>query len=216
MATTVAEQEDGLPQTESGSGLTGAAPDPNQPRSNDPLQMDREAYESLRAYLMMVAREELPQNIRGRVAPSDMVQETFLYAQRLLDQGRWDGGDVRQRASWLRQILIYRISAARKRHGTKKAGIDREAKLDPVLALRDIAADNTPPMEAVIREERRQRLREAVARLPQHYRHVFEGRHLHGLTFERLAAELKTTAEAVRKLWVRALERLERDLANQS
>ena len=44
-----------------------------------------EALESCRAYLLLVANRELDDDLQAKGAPSDLVQETFLEAQRDLN-----------------------------------------------------------------------------------------------------------------------------------
>jgi RNA polymerase sigma factor (sigma-70 family) len=52
-----------------------------------------------------------------------------------------------------------------------------------------------------------------MARLPDDYRRVLELRYWGGLSFVAMAPELERSPEAVRKLWYRAIERLQEELA---
>jgi RNA polymerase sigma-70 factor (ECF subfamily) len=55
-------------------------------------------------------------------------------------------------------------------------------------------------------------LAEVLAHLPQDYRNVIILRNLEGLAHEQIADRMGRSVGAVRMLWVRALERLRKEL----
>ena len=55
-------------------------------------------------------------------------------------------------------------------------------------------------------------LADALSELPEDYREVLILRHLDGLSFSEVAQRMGRTLDAVKQLWVRALERLRRGL----
>ena len=59
--------------------------------------------EAARLYLLLVANRELPPDLRPKVGPSDLVQETLLRAHRHFGQFR--GATEDELLAWLRQIL---------------------------------------------------------------------------------------------------------------
>jgi RNA polymerase sigma-70 factor (ECF subfamily) len=60
--------------------------------------------------------------------------------------------------------------------------------------------------------ERQELLLRALERLPEDYRHVMVLRYQQELTFEEIGREMRRSADAVRMLWARALERLKHEL----
>jgi RNA polymerase sigma-70 factor (ECF subfamily) len=55
-------------------------------------------------------------------------------------------------------------------------------------------------------------LEQALARLPDDYQQVLRCRYQEDLTFEQIGERMGRTANAARKLWVRAIQDLQREL----
>ena len=60
--------------------------------------------EGCRRYLLGVAEGELDPDLRSKGGASDIVQETFLEAQR--DFARFQGSSPEELRAWLRQVLV--------------------------------------------------------------------------------------------------------------
>jgi RNA polymerase sigma-70 factor (ECF subfamily) len=77
-----------------------------------------------------------------------------------------------------------------------------------------VAADPSPsPSSIVSAEERDRMLWAALGNLSEDYRQVLLLRHQQSCTFEEIGTRLGRSPNAARKLWLRALERLQDDLA---
>jgi RNA polymerase sigma factor (sigma-70 family) len=63
-----------------------------------------------------------------------------------------------------------------------------------------------------MRDEQRQSVQQALARLPAHYRQVIQLRNLDLLPFEDVALVMQRPTGQVRALWVRAVKRLTKEL----
>jgi RNA polymerase sigma-70 factor (ECF subfamily) len=151
--------------------------------------------------------------LAARVDPSDVVQETLAEAAAQLNRY------LQERPlpfyPWLRQLaqrrlihLYRRHVQARRRTVTREeatAGLpDRSA-----LALAErLFARMSSPSARLHRQERRDRVRSALAALPEHDREVLVLRILEGLPTRETAAVLQISEVAVRSRQVRALERL--------
>ena len=72
------------------------------------------------------------------------------------------------------------------------------------------------PSEQAARREQADLVAAALARLPGDYRRVIALRNLEHLPFDEVAERMGRSAGAVRMLWVRALERLNRELEDLS
>jgi RNA polymerase sigma-70 factor (ECF subfamily) len=167
-------------------------------------------------YLLFVARKNIHPQLAGKVSPSDIVQETFLEAQR--DFAGFRGEREEELRAWLARILMNNlVNASRRFTETEMRAVQREVPL-PALSL-DATADNlagdsgTASAKAMAREKAEQ-VHQALLRLPEHYRTVLQLRYERGLTFEQIALLVDRSAEATRKLWVRALGRLEQELVH--
>jgi RNA polymerase sigma-70 factor (ECF subfamily) len=171
--------------------------------------------ELYRGYLLSVANKELDTSIQAKAGPSDVVQDTFLEAQRLF--GRFQGQAVEQFLTWLRSILLNKVSEYHNRfHGTQKRQLNRERSLEeqgPQGTLGDrLPADVSTPSTQALRQEEAQRLRQAVELLPEPQRQVLLWHHWEGLTFAEIGRRLGRSEDAVRMMFGRALERLGKEI----
>lgn len=163
--------------------------------------------QSLRHYLILVARQETAGELAAKGGASDLVQETFLVAQRRF--GSFSGGDEGQLKAWLRAILRNRLAKFHARYATA----ERRRASREVVYDRDLpAGELTTPSVAAQRREEHAALDRAMALLPEHHRRAVLLRHQQGLRFDQIAAELGTTPEAARKYWARGVERLRSEL----
>jgi RNA polymerase sigma-70 factor (ECF subfamily) len=174
-----------------------------------------EALEACRAYLLLVANRELDSALQAKGGASDLVQETFLDAQR--DFARFTGRSASELRAWLRQILLNNLANfARQYRGTDKRQLNREVALaggavSGAEPLKPFATTPSPSTQLMGRE-RVEQLFAALRRLPDDYRRVIEMRYQHGESFAEIARAMDRSENAVRKLWFRAVERLEQEL----
>ena len=192
------------------------------PRADDLEQLlaaaragSREALQAYRAYLLLIAQQELDPELRAKGGASDLVQETFLDAQRLL--GMFEGTTDGPWAAWLRELLLNNLADfVRRYRATGKRRISREVgqpASDSAADLGHEAAAETPsPSVTAMAAEQTAALEGALDRLPDDYREVLLLRYQGDLSFEEIGRRLKRSANAARKLWLRALRKLEQEL----
>lgn len=172
-----------------------------------------QALEECRQYLLLVANQNLDPELRGKVGASDVVQDTFLEAQR--DFGRFAGGSEEELLAWLRRILLNNMAnVVRHYRDTDKRQVAREVPIDqvPVEDLQTSQTAEEPPSGPVRAAEETAQLDRALEQLPEHYRQVILLRHQQHLPFEEIGQRLGRSAEAARKLWGRAVEQLQQIL----
>jgi RNA polymerase sigma-70 factor (ECF subfamily) len=164
--------------------------------------------EGYRHYLRLLAHAGLGRQLRPRLDPSDLVQETLLEANR--DFQQFYGKTSGEVGAWLRQILARNLADQVKRHQSQKRDVGREEPLARLLddSPQALAAPNSTPSAQAVRHEQADRLNLALADLPPDYREVVMLRHVQGQAFETIAAQMGRSPGAVRMLWVRALEQL--------
>ena len=169
--------------------------------------------EGCRKYLLLIANDALDSGLRPKGGASDLVQETFVQAQR--DLAGFTGTTEQELLAWLKAILNHRIGTQTRRYGTKKRDVEREIPFEEDVGPGQRALNNGQhgPVNAVIDGDEQARLAAAIARLPEHLREVIEMRTWHHHSFPEIAARLEITSEAARKRWSRAVTRLQQELS---
>lgn len=170
--------------------------------------------EVYRPYLLGIANDEINANLRGKAGASDLVQQTFLEANQ--DLVRFQGTTEAELLAWLRRILLNNIASFRRQFRPEgKRAVAREVPMEAgssVLPLGELpASDPSPSAEAVAREDV-DAIEQALARLPEDYRQTIVMRHQQHCSFAEIGAALGRSADAARKLWVRAIEALQAEL----
>jgi RNA polymerase sigma-70 factor (ECF subfamily) len=167
------------------------------------------ALDACRRYLLLVAEKELGGDLRAKAGASDLVQDTFVEAQR--DFGRFQGKSRGELRLWLRRILLNNVgNFARQYRAAAKRAVTREVGLAGIGAPGDAAGDpagsTASPSRRLVAHEDAEALRAAVERLPDDYRRVIELRYYRLLAFDQIGQEMGRSPEAARKLWVRAMD----------
>ena len=173
-------------------------------------------FEATRRYLLLVANRSLDAQLHQKIAPSDLVQETFIDAHR--DFNRFSGDSEAELFAWLCQILLHKAAdAGRRYHGTAKRNVKIEVPLGEQSNApgMQVADDDLSPSATAMSSEHEQRLNEALAQLPEDYRQVITLRSLERLTFPEVGRRMGRSEDAAGKLWFRALQRLRDELAGR-
>jgi RNA polymerase sigma-70 factor (ECF subfamily) len=177
------------------------------------------ALEACRTYLLLVANRELDPKLLAKGGASDLVQETFLDAQR--DFATFRGHTDEEWRAWLRQTLLHNLANFTRRYrDTDKREVARETPIDAERSsgggAAELAADMPSPSAEMILGERLHEVDAALSRLPDDYRRVIMWRYQEGRAFSEIAEAFGRSENAVRKLWFRAIERLQQELENAS
>jgi RNA polymerase sigma-70 factor (ECF subfamily) len=171
--------------------------------------------EACRAYLLRIANEGVAADVQAKGGASDLVQETFLEAQR--DFGRFRGNSEVELLAWLRCLLLNNVSNfARHYRTTGKRQVGREVPLKGSDSSRAgevgfVANTPSPSMEAMA-HEKAEAVARALERLPADYRQVITLRNQERREFEEIGRLMDRSADAARRLWSRAIERLQHEL----
>ncbi len=209
-----------------------ADPDPNSEAASDSLEgadfCDRvrfvraghqEAlgalFQTCRSYLLLVANNELPDKVRAKVGASDLVQETFLQAQEIFE--RFHGNTQSELRAWLVAILENKLAQLKRQYlGTAMRDVRREMPFDVgshgpgITGVVDPGAE--PPSAIYAAVEEALRFDTAMKRMPADYQTAIELRNLERKSFAELGIALDRSADAARQLWLRAFNRLQKEL----
>jgi len=159
------------------------------------------SFEEYWEYLRLLARLQLNPVLRGKLDPSDIVQETMLKAHANRQQFR--GRSNAELAAWLRRILSNQLTDAARRFGSVGRETDRERPIEE--AVDEAAArleawlvlDTPRPDQRAVHHEDLLRLARALAQLPEDQRTALELKYLHGSSLEAIAKEMGRSKGAV-------------------
>lgn len=164
-----------------------------------------------RAYLLKVAGNRVDPDLRQKMGVSDVVQEAMLTAHRILES--FKGHTEAQWKAWLKTIVGNDIGDLQRRfRDAAKRDIRRELGTpDPQNSAPEIDIQRPGPgprTEATMNEDSL-RLNAALERLPEEYRQVIRLRNWDQLSYEEIGERMGRSGEATRKLWTRAIKRLQ-------
>jgi RNA polymerase sigma-70 factor (ECF subfamily) len=159
--------------------------------------------ETFRPYLAAIARDVLPADLGGKVGASDVVQETIIKGYERFAQ--FQGTTREEFARWLRAILRNHIANVIEAYNVQKRDVSREQPGNSGVA----DATCFSPSGAALSREEQERLNAALASLPAVSQTVILLRHRDDYTFAEIGAAIDKSEEAARKIWTRAVERLQ-------
>ena len=177
---------------------------------------------SHRQRLRQMVSVRMDHRLARRIDPSDVIQDVMAEAAKKLPEY------LQRRAipfyPWLRQLAWNRLLDLYRFHiqGACRA-VGREAAFtaslsdDSVMALaQGLLATGTSPSWNAIRQEMRERVRAALARLPEYNREVLIMRHLEQLSIQQIAAISEVSEGTVKSRLFRGMDQLHRLLDEPS
>jgi RNA polymerase sigma-70 factor (ECF subfamily) len=165
-----------------------------------------------RNYLRFLARLQLDPRLRGKLDPSDVVQQTLLEAFAKRDQ--FAGGGAAEYLGWLRRALAHNLADALRAFQQDKRDVGRERSLEEAAQNSSsrldawLAQSGPHPSEALQQQERAIRLADALEQLPERQREALVCQHWHGWTLAQIGDHLECSVEAVAGLLKRGLRQL--------
>ena len=181
---------------------------------------ERLLFDRHRSRLRRMVAVRMDRRLAARLDPSDVVQDSLLEAARQLPRY------LRERPMpfypWLRQLAWQRLVDLHRRHIlTQKRGQIHEQEagiLDAsaMLLAEQIIDTATSPSDRLVRDEMRDRVQVALARLKPSDREVLIMRHLEQMQVSEIAALLEISESAVKMRRLRAIQRLRELLEERS
>jgi len=177
--------------------------------------------ERYRDYLRRMVAVRLDRRLAPRVDASDVVQETLALASRRMDDYLRD--QPVPFLGWLRQLAAESIKDTHRRHiFSQRRSVDREthdAELPDESAVQlgqRLMARDTSPSNRMIRQERRDQVKTALAEMSPRDREILVMRYLEHLDGAGIAEALGITEGAVKVRLLRALQRMRGRLRTDS
>jgi RNA polymerase sigma-70 factor (ECF subfamily) len=170
-----------------------------------------------RALLRLLANIHLDPRLKGKLDPSDLVQQTMTDALRGLPDFR--GTTPAELEAWLRTILARTLlHAVRKYLRQQNRDVRRERPLEALAEhssrrLADwLAAEQSSPSQKAVHNEQVLRLALAMDALPEAQREALVLQHWYGLSLAEIGTHLGRSPAAVAGLIKRGLQQLREHL----
>lgn len=172
--------------------------------------------EQHRPFLRRIVELRLDPSLRGRIDPSDVVQETQVEViRRLVDYVQRRPMSFRV---WLHETTCQRLAMLWRHHrGAQRRSVVREVVLpaeSSIALAQSLLAES--PSEYLQQQELTQKVREAVSRLAAADREIVLLRNFEELTNQESAERLGIDEMAASKRYGRALLRLRKHLQEQA
>jgi RNA polymerase sigma-70 factor (ECF subfamily) len=179
------------------------------------MRAQAELFEAYRARLRRMVDLRLDGRVAARLDPSDVLQEVYLDMAGQIDAYMRDPGvDV---YVWLRGLTWERLLKLHRRHlgaACRAACRERALPLDSSAALAEQFLSRGPsPSEALLKEELRRRVQQALAKLDEEDRDVILMRDFEDMTNGEVAQALGLGASGATMRYGRAIFRLKEILS---
>lgn len=162
--------------------------------------------------LHVAVRMRFPDNLAGRIDPSDVIQEAFAEAAQ-----RYAEYCSERRLPpyiWMHLLTLQRLQIIERRHlQAQKRSVSREAELPQLevssATLAELLVDsNTTPGHSAIKHELIEKVRAALESMSPQDREILVLRHFEQLNHKESAQAIGIEPAAARQRYRRALERL--------
>jgi RNA polymerase sigma-70 factor (ECF subfamily) len=168
------------------------------------------------SYLLLLARLQLGDQLRGKLEASDVVQQTLLEAHRQREQFR--GHTSAELAAWPRQMLACNLADSIRTLTRAKRDVGREQSLEAALEASSLrietwlVAEQSSPSQQAEAHVQAIRLADALATLSEAQREALVLRHCQGWPLADISRHLGRTPAAVAGLLKRGLRQLRQQL----
>ena len=170
-----------------------------------------------RAQVRYEAGIRLEGALRAKLDGSDAAQNVLLRATERFDQFRGEGAS--EFAAWLRTILANHLKDEQRRYGGESRSVAREVRLEDLEWFdgecdRLLSSDADQTATEASRRELSLRVAEALEKLPERDRNLLILRGFDHLEWSEIAQRVRSTPDAARMRWSRALQQLGFHLRN--
>lgn len=162
--------------------------------------------ELYRPMLLKLANDEVDSDLRTKVAPSDLVQDSIVAA--IDGFGTFRGETANAFQGWLFAILQNQLVENVRRYRTQKRDVTLEQRT-PELHETD---EESVPGEIAEAREQVDRLLRGIEKLDEESQTVVQLRYIENRSFDSIGEQLQISHDAARRRWLSAIEELSRIL----
>ena len=177
-------------------------------------------FQQYRPKLRSMVSFRMDDNLRGRVDPSDVIQESFLDLAKRADEFK-----LKEMSPlvWMRLVTLERLLAVRRQHiDIQKRDARRELSIDcdigfgaTSMALAAGLLDKLSTASGkVVRAEQKAKLHQLLDEMNENDREIIALRIFEGLTNGEAAEVLQLTKQTTSKRFVRAIDRLRTSMSD--
>lgn len=159
--------------------------------------------------LLQAARARLGPALRARLDSVDVAQSVWLAVHR--DLARFERRGKGSFRRWLFAIVENEIRAQAAYHGAAKRDVRRDAAYETGMA----PSPSPTPSRALMAEEAKEKLEQALDALPEDQREVIVQRHYLQMSWREVGEAMNRSEAAAKMLFQRAIQRL-RELYRES
>jgi RNA polymerase sigma factor (sigma-70 family) len=164
-----------------------------------------------RRLLLSIAERLMSDAMRSQATASDVVQQTLLAAIR--DQASFRGSSEQELTQWLIQILKHRIIDEARRIEVRREHMPLKSK----TTLQIQQSMNQPTLLSdLVAQETIHQLLHAIQHLEPQQQSIVQLRYIESLSFDRIGERMNLSHDAVRRLWLKAMQSLGRQLGAES
>jgi RNA polymerase sigma-70 factor (ECF subfamily) len=184
-------------------------------QANNRLQAIEQLLEFYRPYLLAIANEQLESDLRPKLGPSDVVQDTLFEAHR--DFGKSQFGSEAELRAWLRRLLLNNLHDVRKQYRDAQIrSVRRESPLSGadskqlILSIVDDRGEATG-LRGVTTDEI-DAFQEALARLRPEYSQLLIWHYCERRSYSEIGSLVGRSPDAIRMVCNRVVLQLRREL----
>lgn len=182
------------------------------------MEVSAQSFEQYRSYLRLLASIQMSSQLRGKLDPSDIVQQTFLQAHQA--RGTFRGESEAELAGWLRKILIRTLLHAIRDYARAKRDVALERSLQEDVGRSSarweewLQGDQSTPSHCAQRNEQLRHLADAMEGLPEAQGEAVELYYWQKLTVSQIAEQMGRSPDAISGLLRRGLRQLREQLGD--
>lgn len=162
-----------------------------------------------RENLQRMAGMRIHPSLRSRFDFSDVIQEVMVESINSLDA--YLQNPKLPIRLWVRSMLNKQLGKLHRYHldaQKRNARLETSPNVQSDILAENFLAKNTPPLDAVLRQERKKQIQDAIDRLDPIDQEILALRHFEQLDINETAQVLSIKVEAAFKRHMRALKRL--------
>lgn len=172
-------------------------------------------WEHCRKYLLTIANNDLGPEALQKFGASDVVQQSMMIANEKLPT--FQGSSKAEFLAWVKRVVLFECKQETRRYqATGKRAVNRERSMaedsTAIQGSLQVRDPHITPSTLASNHEQAAMVMTALSQLDPQQRLVIQLRNWEELSFAEIGERTNKSADASRKMWARAIARLEGEL----